>query len=168
MTAAAIDGAPNAFIGTREGSVVIVDPGSLSIVRTIAFSSSPVVAVAVEPRRGLVVAGCGDVTDQRRGTLRVWDLATGELAGAVGLRSWSISLAFSEDGESLLNGEASGELMRRSVTREVLSPVIGGKSLRVDGMAFADGGRMVVSSADGVFWWNWDLDRQASRARLER
>ena len=168
MTAASVEGAPRAFVGTREGAVVVVDAASRAVTRRIAFSSTAVVVIAVEPQRGIVVAGCGDGIDQRRGTMRAWDLATGDLAGAIGLRSWPLSLAFSEDGEQLFVGESSGELMRLSVTREVLAPSVGGASFRVDGMAFADGGRMVVAGADGVFWWNWDLDRQASRARLER
>ena len=68
------------------------------------------------------------------------------------------------------NDVASGGTPRlRDVTvREVLSPSIGGQQFRVEQMAFADGGRMVVATADGLFWWNWDRDRQASRAQPER
>ncbi|MFN9078023.1 MAG: protein kinase domain-containing protein [bacterium] len=168
LASASIDGEARAFVGTREGSVLVVDPSDGSITRTIPFASSPIVVVAVEPRRGLLVAGCGDRPDQRRGTLRVWDLATGELAGTVSLRSSPRSLGFSEDGESLFIGETSGELMRCSVLQEVLVPSVGSVSRPVGRMAFADGGRMVVSNAEGVFWWNWDRDRQASRTRLER
>jgi serine/threonine protein kinase/WD40 repeat protein len=168
MVAARIDGVPCIAVGTTRGSILVLDAAAGTIARSIEFASSPIVATGLEPRRGLVVAVTGVAEDARRGTLSAWDLSTGALVGCVGLRSSPMSLAFSQDGERLFVGLSSGELMRYDVARDLLLPSIGGPSFRVERMAFAGRGRMVVSTADGVYTWNWADEPQASRARPER
>ncbi|MBI1304805.1 MAG: protein kinase [Phycisphaera sp.] len=168
LDAARIDGALHAAVGTEQGAVALIEIERGEVERRLDFASSPIMAVAIEPRRGLVFAGCGERADRRVGTMQAWDLATGEPVGTLATRSWAVSVDFSDDGEMLFLGEAYGELRRISVERDLLAPAIGGPSMRVEHMAFAGDGRMVVSTAEGVFWWDWDRDRQASRVRLER
>jgi serine/threonine protein kinase len=168
LEAVRVEGTQRAFVGTTQGAVLDIDLAQGAIVRRYEYAASPIAALAVEPQRGLLAAATGDRADKQRGSLQVWDVSTGEAVGTLGLGAGALSIAFSQDGESLFVGEISGELTRYAVLREVLSPTLGSAEMRVDEMAFADGGLMAVTTAEGAFWWNWDLDRQASRARPER
>lgn len=168
LEAVRVGGTQRAFVGATQGAVLEIDLAQGSIARRYEYAASPIAALAVEPKRGLLAAAIGDSADKRRGMLQLWDVATGETAGALGLQAGALSIAFSQDGESLFVGEFSGELTRYAVAREVLSPSLGGASLRIAQMAFDGEGRMAVTTDEGAFWWNWDLDRQASRARPER
>jgi len=168
IAVADVGGVVFAAVGTEQGAIAMVDVGRGALLRRFDFASSPVTTLAIEPARGILVAGCGERVDRRRGIVQAWDLATGEPLGTLGVARAPLSAAFSADGETLYLGEVSGELKRFSVERELLAPSVGGPSLRIEDMSFAGGGRMVVATADGLFWWDWDGDRQASRARLER
>lgn len=155
-------------IGTTKGSILLMDVASGKTSSTIEFASSPIAVIAIEPERGLVVAASGNSDDARRGTLGAWDIATGSLAGSLGLPAAPLSIAFSSDGASIFAGSSQGELMVYDVARDLLVPTIGGPSFRIGRMAFAGDGRMAVSAGDGVYLWNWTVDRQASRAKPER
>ena len=168
VDAVRLGGVLHAAVGTEQGAIALVDVERGATARRIDFASSPVTTMAIEPGRALLVAGCSERVDQRRGVVQAWDLSTGEPAGTLGVQRAPLSAAFSADGGTLFVGEVSGELKRFSVERELLVPSLGGGSSRIERMSFAEGGRMVVSTAEGAFWWNWDIDRQASRARLER
>jgi serine/threonine protein kinase len=168
LVAVRVEGAQRAFVGTTQGAVLDIDLAQGAIVRRYEYAASPIAALAVEPQRGLLAAATGDRADKRRGSLQVWDVSTGEAVGTLGLKTGALSIAFSQDGESLFVGETFGELTRYTVVREVLSPTLGSAEMRVDEMAFAGGDLMAVTTAEGAFWWNWNLDRQASRARPER
>jgi serine/threonine protein kinase len=168
LEAVRVEGAQRAFVGTTQGAVLDIDLAQGAIVRRYEYAASPIAALAVEPQRGLLAAATGDRADKRRGSLQVWDVSTGEAVGTLGLGTEALSIAFSQDGESLFVGETFGELTRYAVVREALSPTLGSAEMRVDEMAFAGGDLMAVTTAEGAFWWNWNLDRQASRARPER
>jgi serine/threonine protein kinase/WD40 repeat protein len=168
LEAVRVEGVQRAFVGTTQGAVLDIDLAQGTIARKYEYATSPIEALAVEPTRGLLAAATGERADKRRGSLQVWDVSTGEAVGTLGLGTVAFSIAFSQDGESLFVGETFGELTRFAVVREVLSPTLGSAEMQVNEMAFAGGGLMAVTTAEGAFWWNWDLDRQASRARPER
>ena len=168
LEAVRVEGVQRAFVGTTQGAVLDIDLAQGTIARKYEYATSPIEALAVEPTRGLLAAATGERADKHRGSLQVWDVSTGEAVGTLGLGTGALSIAFSQDGESLFVGEISGELTRYAVVREVLSPTLGSAEMQVNEMAFAGGGLMAVTTAEGAFWWNWDLDRQASRARPER
>jgi serine/threonine protein kinase/sugar lactone lactonase YvrE len=168
LEAVRVEGVQRAFVGTTQGAVLDIDLAQGTIARRYEYATSPIEALAVEPTRGLLAAATGERADKRRGSLQVWDVSTGEAVGTLGLGTVAFSIAFSQDGESLFVGETFGELTRYAVVREVLSPTVGSAEMPVNEMAFAGGGLMAVTTAEGAFWWNWDLDRQASRARPER
>ena len=168
LEAVRVEGAQRAFVGTTQGAVLDIDLAQGAILRRYEYAASPIAALAVEPQRGLLAAATGERADKRRGSLQVWDVSTGEAVGTLGLGTVAFSIAFSQDGESLFVGETFGEMTRYAVVREVLSPTLGSAEMRVDEMAFAGGDLMAVTTAEGAFWWNWNLDRQASRARPER
>ena len=168
LEAVRVEGVQRVFVGTTQGAVLDIDLAQGTIARKYEYATSPIEALAVEPTRGLLAAATGERADKRRGSLQVWDVSTGEAVGTLGLGTVAFSIAFSQDGESLFVGETFGELTRFAVVREVLSPTLGSAEMQVNEMAFAGGGLMAVTTAEGAFWWNWDLDRQASRARPER
>ncbi len=168
LEAVRVEGVQRAFVGTTQGAVLDIDLAQGTIARRYEYATSPIEALAVEPTRGLLAAATGERADKRRGSLQVWDVSTGEAVGTLGLGTVAFSIAFSQDGESLFVGETFGEMTRYAVVREVLSPTLGSAEMRVDEMAFAGGDLMAVTTAEGAFWWNWNLDRQASRARPER
>jgi hypothetical protein len=168
LAAARVGGVLRVAVGTEQGAIALLDAERAGAVRRVDFASTPVRVIAIEPRRALLVASCVEGVDRRCGILQAWDLATDEPAGALEARRSVASAAFSVDGETLFMGGGFGELKRYSVERDLLAPSIGGAAWRVEHMSLANGGRMVVSTADGAYWWNWDGDRQASGARPER
>ena len=168
LAAARVGGVLRVAVGTEQGAIALLDAERAGAVRRVDFASTPVWVIAIEPRRALLVASCVEGVDRRCGILQAWDLATDEPAGALEARRSVASAAFSADGETLFMGGGFGELKRYSVERDLLAPSIGGAAWRVEHMSLANGGRMVVSTADGAYWWNWDGDRQASRVRPER
>lgn len=112
------------------------------------------------------------VTKHYDGTIRLWDVATGEfLAGEAGVNEHGRgrapdTLKFSEDGTSLTHSHTGGTLKTWKIACSVSSEIAGsvGSILPVGIQFHKPTGMVVTASDDGVRFW--DVDRRLECLRL--
>ncbi|MGB3918986.1 MAG: caspase family protein, partial [Thiothrix litoralis] len=113
-----------------------------------------VLSVAFSPDGRYVVSGSND------NTLRLWEVATGQMVGAPwrGHESWVSSVAFNSDGHYVVSGSGDTALHLWGVaTGQAVGAPWRGHDDSVSSVAFSPDGRYVVSGSDDNTLQLWEV-----------
>jgi RNA polymerase sigma factor (sigma-70 family) len=139
---------------TENGNVRVWETTTGKSVRHFNVAGKQASAVALSPDGRTLAAGAG------KGAVYLWDLSTGDLKHTLSASPPDLTvylLAFSPDGKRLAtqaHGMQSIRLWDVASGRDL--PALGAPATRVEGLAFAPGGKTAVTAdAEGAVWL-WD------------
>ncbi len=115
--------------------------------------NAPVNAVAIHPNGTLAVSGSTD------GSLRVWDLQSGELLNTINLRGGAVlSVAFSPTGRLIAAGMEDNSVRLWDIDNRIEQIRLSGHQAPVASVAFSPDGRTLASGSVDRTIRLWDTD----------
>ncbi|OAI39773.1 hypothetical protein AYO40_05465 [Planctomycetaceae bacterium SCGC AG-212-D15] len=154
--------APNDRLASAgyDRTVRIWNAATGAAIHTFSDFKDPVLSLALAPDGGTLAAGAMD------GSIRLWDVATGEPRGTCGHARRVWALAFSADGRTLASGSHDGVVKLWAVPRKG-GPVDLAEGPEVWSLAFSPRAPVLaVGSRDGVIRL-WNTQTRAILTRLD-
>ncbi|NEP76760.1 MAG: tetratricopeptide repeat protein [Okeania sp. SIO3B3] len=109
-------------------------------------------SLAISPDGQTIVTGSGD------NTIKVWDMATGNLKATLsGHTSWIRSVAISPDGQTIVSGSYDKTIKVWDMAKGNLKATLSGHTDNVNSVAISPDGQTIVSGSDDKTIKVWDL-----------
>ncbi|EAZ90378.1 WD40 repeat domain-containing protein [Crocosphaera chwakensis] len=136
-------------------SSTISSPLAQPLIRTLTGHSLAVGAVAVTPDGKKLISGSCD------GTIKVWDLATGNLENTLKNHSYSINiLAVTTDSKKVISGSRDQTLKIWDLDTENLENTLKNHSYSINILAVTTDSKKVISGSRDQTLKIWDLDTE--------
>jgi WD40 repeat protein len=148
-------------LGELSGQIRILEVEADDEVLLIAAHEQGITSLAFSPDGKLLASASGYRTDE----IRLWNVATGELAGSLpGHRAWVSALHFSADGRRLYSGSADQTIRIWAIPGLRLEHTLRGHKDEIWTLAFTEYWTNFISGCkDGTLAW-WELGPPRSNA----
>ena len=145
---------PPAATPTVQSVSLLASP--LKLVKTLSEHTDMVWSVALSQDEQKLVSGSED------GTIKVWDLNTGQLNGTIDAQAGAVrSVAISADGTTLVSGHGDGTIKAWDLATGKLRYTLAGHTSSVWSVALSRDGKTLVSGSEdsSINVWNTETER---------
>ncbi len=126
--------------GGMDGSLLIWNIATGNLIKTLKLSEDPVLSLACAPKRPIVACSVGRL-------IQIISLIDGQILKSLGKdRAQSLSLAFSPNGEHVVEGNLDGQINVWNVEKAIRIQSARGGETAVDCVAISHDGTMIAST----------------------